>query len=89
MLSPMHGPWHMPEHPDERDNSAYESALEQAEWEEETEAHLRPADEDDFEEGTLVALDCGAIECCNQCGGDFTWATCPHARWVRVPPKDQ
>jgi hypothetical protein len=23
---------------------------------------------------------CGSIECANECGGDYTWATCPHAQ---------
>jgi hypothetical protein len=26
------------------------------------------------------ARGCGAIECVNECGGDFTWATCPNVR---------
>lgn len=28
----------------------------------------------------MTVQGCGAIECANECGGDYNWATCPNTR---------
>ncbi len=39
------------------------------------------------QEQAAVQRGCGMIDCVNECGGDYTWATCPHALSLNTSPE--